>query len=203
MKVYRFCFKRCNGVIYLTIAEVFLRFVGSCNGLEKLVMYSKVGPPKSRPIAFPDFITKLGLYLYPCKNRFDWKVQKEAMEEQVEVVGRAFVDHYYNLFDNDRPSLSSLYHEASMLTFEGQRIQGAEEISSKLSSLPFDQCRHFISTVDSQPSLFDGGILVFVSGSLQLSGEEHYLRFSQMFHLVPTPQGSFYVQNDIFRLNYG
>ena len=25
---------------------------------------------------------------------------------------------------------------------------------------------------------------------------------SQMFHLMPTPQGSFYVLNDIFRLNY-
>jgi len=24
----------------------------------------------------------------------------------------------------------------------------------------------------------------------------------QMFHLMPTPQGSFYVFNDIFRLNY-
>ena len=24
----------------------------------------------------------------------------------------------------------------------------------------------------------------------------------QMFHLLPTPQGSFYVNNDIFRLNY-
>ncbi|GAB2259693.1 hypothetical protein Droror1_Dr00010548 [Drosera rotundifolia] len=125
------------------------------------------------------------------------------MEEQVEVVGRAFVDHYCNLFDNDRPSLSSLYHETSILTFEGQRMQGAEEISSKLNALPFDQCRHVVSTVDSQPSLFNGSIIVFVSGSLQLSGEEHYLRFSQMFHLVPTPQGSFYVQNDIFRLNYG
>ena len=25
---------------------------------------------------------------------------------------------------------------------------------------------------------------------------------AQMFHLIPTPQGSFYVFNDIFRLNY-
>lgn len=25
----------------------------------------------------------------------------------------------------------------------------------------------------------------------------------QLFHLIPTPQGSFYVLNDIFRLNYG
>lgn len=25
----------------------------------------------------------------------------------------------------------------------------------------------------------------------------------QLFQLIPTPQGSFYVLNDIFRLNYG
>lgn len=25
----------------------------------------------------------------------------------------------------------------------------------------------------------------------------------QMFHLIPTVEGSFFVQNDIFRLNYG
>ncbi|KAH7848091.1 hypothetical protein Vadar_033738 [Vaccinium darrowii] len=47
-----------------------------------------------------------------------------------------------------------------------------------------------------------GGMLVFVSGNLQLGGEQHALKFSQMFHLMPTPQGSFYVQNDIFCLNY-
>ncbi|KAJ6376986.1 hypothetical protein OIU76_026027 [Salix suchowensis] len=40
-------------------------------------------------------------------------------QEQVEVVGKAFVDHYYNLFDNDRSSLASLYQPTSMLTFEG------------------------------------------------------------------------------------
>ncbi|KAA8520005.1 hypothetical protein F0562_014261 [Nyssa sinensis] len=125
------------------------------------------------------------------------------MEEQVELVGRAFVDHFYHLFDNDRSSLSSLYQPTSMLTFEGQKIQGVDEISTKLNQLPFDQCQHVISTIDSQPSSFTGGIMVFVSGSLQLAGEEHSLRFSQMFHLIPTPQGSYFVQNDIFRLNYG
>uniref|UniRef100_A0A7C9CVH8 NTF2 domain-containing protein n=2 Tax=Opuntia streptacantha TaxID=393608 RepID=A0A7C9CVH8_OPUST len=123
-------------------------------------------------------------------------------EQQVEIVGRAFVEHYYKLFDADRPSLTSLYQPSSLLTFEGQKFQGVEDISSKLNSLPFDQCRHLISTVDSQPSFLNGGILVFVSGSLQLAGEEHHLRFSQMFHLIPTAQGSFFVQNDIFRLNY-
>uniref|UniRef100_A0A2P2QVN8 Nuclear transport factor 2-like n=1 Tax=Rhizophora mucronata TaxID=61149 RepID=A0A2P2QVN8_RHIMU len=126
------------------------------------------------------------------------------MEDQVEMVGRAFVHHYYYLFDNERSSLASLYQASSMLTFEGQKTLGAADISIKLNNLPFDQCKHIISTIDSQlSSPSTGGIVVFVSGSLQLPGEEHRLRFSQMFHLIPTLQGSFFVQNDIFRLNYG
>lgn len=104
----------------------------------------------------------------------------EEMEEQVEMVGRAFVDHYYLLFDSDRASLSSLYQPTSMLSFEGQKIFGVDDISSKLNQLPFDQCKHLISTIDSQPSSTTGGIVVFVSGSLQLPGEEHHLRFSQV-----------------------
>lgn len=102
------------------------------------------------------------------------------MEEQVEMVGRAFVDHYYHLFDNDRSALASLYHPTSMLSFEGEKIVGVDEISNRLNNLPFDQCKHFISTIDSQPSSCAGGIVVFVSGSLQLPGEEHQLRFSQV-----------------------
>ncbi|MBA0870586.1 hypothetical protein Goshw_014472 [Gossypium schwendimanii] len=102
------------------------------------------------------------------------------MEEQIDSVGKAFVDHYYHLFDNDRPAMSSLYQRTSMLTFEGQKLQGVEDIITKLTQLPFDQCRHMISTVDSQPTSVTGGIVVFVSGSLQLPGENHPLQFSQV-----------------------
>ncbi|KAL1808831.1 hypothetical protein DCAR_0728355 [Daucus carota subsp. sativus] len=119
-----------------------------------------------------------------------------------DAVAKAFVEHYYSTFDNNRSNLGNLYQEASMLTFEGQKIQGSVNIVAKLTSLPFQQCKHSISTVDCQPSGPAGGMLVFVSGNLQLAGEQHALRFSQMFHLMPTPQGSFYVLNDVFRLNY-
>ncbi|TVU34860.1 hypothetical protein EJB05_16714, partial [Eragrostis curvula] len=121
-----------------------------------------------------------------------------------ETVARAFVEYYYHTFDASRAGLAGLYGATSMLSFEGQRFAGAEEIGRKLAQLPFEQCRHSVTTVDCQPSLsFPGSILIFVSGNLQLAGEEHQLRFSQMFQLVPTEQGSFFVQNDIFRLNYG
>uniref|UniRef100_A0A7C8ZTQ1 NTF2 domain-containing protein n=2 Tax=Opuntia streptacantha TaxID=393608 RepID=A0A7C8ZTQ1_OPUST len=118
-----------------------------------------------------------------------------------DAVAKAFVEHYYTTFDANRGALVGLYQDSSMLTFEGQKIQGAQNIAAKLNSLPFQQCQHSITTVDCQPS-GTGGMLVFVSGNLQLAGEQHALKFSQMFHLMPTPQGSFYVQNDIFRLNY-
>ncbi|XP_020589907.1 nuclear transport factor 2-like [Phalaenopsis equestris] len=119
-----------------------------------------------------------------------------------DAVARAFVEHYYRTFDTNRAGLAGLYQDNSMLSFEGAKTQGAAAITAKLTGLPFQQCQHNISTIDCQPSGPAGGVLVFVSGSLQLLGEQHALKFSQMFHLIPTPQGSFYVLNDIFRLNY-
>ncbi|KAH0915998.1 hypothetical protein HID58_030444, partial [Brassica napus] len=97
-----------------------------------------------------------------------------------DAVAKAFVEHYYSTFDNNRVGLAGLYQEASMLTFEGQKIQGSQNIVAKLTSLPFQQCKHNISTVDCQPSGPASGMLVFVSGNLQLAGEEHALKFSQM-----------------------
>jgi hypothetical protein len=95
-----------------------------------------------------------------------------------DAVARAFVEYYYQTFDANR---AALYGATSMLSFEGSRVAGAEEIATKLAQLPFEQCRHAISTVDCQPSpSFPGSVLVFVSGYLQLAGEEHQLRFSQV-----------------------
>ena len=131
------------------------------------------------------------------------RVKREARSDMdPDALAKAFVEHYYSTFDTNRNNLANLYQEGSMLSFEGQKIQGSHNIVAKLTSLPFQQCQHSITTVDSQPSGVNAAMLVFVSGNLQLAGEQHSLKFSQMFHLIPTPQGSYYVLNDIFRLNY-
>ncbi|MFQ6669022.1 hypothetical protein Gotur_034436 [Gossypium turneri] len=96
-----------------------------------------------------------------------------------DAVAKAFVEHYYTTFDANRAGLANLYQDGSMLTFEGQKIQGSQSIVAKLTSLPFQQCQHSITTVDCQPS-GAGGMLVFVSGTLQLAGEQHALKFSQI-----------------------
>eukprot|EP01023_Acetabularia_acetabulum_P040681 TRINITY_DN3947_c0_g1_i1.p2 TRINITY_DN3947_c0_g1~~TRINITY_DN3947_c0_g1_i1.p2 ORF type:complete len:144 (-),score=6.21 TRINITY_DN3947_c0_g1_i1:340-708(-) len=116
-------------------------------------------------------------------------------------VANAFVQHYYNTFDNNRPGIVGLYAEQAMLTFEGQQIAGNQAIQQKLLSLPFQKCTHKIASLDAQPSPSQG-ILVFVTGQLLTEGESNPLRFSQLFHLAPAGQ-SFIVTNDMFRLNYG
>ncbi|GMY22716.1 nuclear transport factor 2B [Fagus crenata] len=69
-------------------------------------------------------------------------------------VSKAFVEHYYSTFDSNRVALAKLYQEGSMLTFEGQKIQGSQNIVAKLTTLPFQQCKHNITTVDCYNSLF-------------------------------------------------
>ncbi|KAH0671217.1 hypothetical protein KY285_025431 [Solanum tuberosum] len=94
-------------------------------------------------------------------------------------LAKAFVEHYYSTFDTNRAGLGNLYQEGSMLTFEGIKTQGSQNIVAKLTSLPFQQCQHTITTTDCQPSGPAGGMIVVVSGHLQLAGEQHALKFGQ------------------------
>ncbi|KAI3402783.1 NTF2 [Candida oxycetoniae] len=116
-------------------------------------------------------------------------------------VATEFCKFYYNQFDNDRSQLGNLYRSESMLTFETSQLQGARDIVEKLVSLPFQKVAHRISTLDAQPASPNGDILVMVTGELAIDEEQNAQRYSQVFHLIPEGS-SYYVFNDIFRLNY-
>ncbi|KZT52463.1 nuclear transport factor 2 [Calocera cornea HHB12733] len=80
---------------------------------------------------------------------------------------------------------------------------GVDAIVEKLTSLPFQSINHNLSTQDAQPSNAQGGILVMVTGSLRVDDGPNLLNYCQTFQLIPDTNGSYYVQNDVFRLNYG
>ncbi|KAF9244233.1 nuclear transport factor 2 [Melanogaster broomeanus] len=118
-------------------------------------------------------------------------------------VAKQFTDFYYNTFDSDRSNLGPLYRDQSMLTFEGAPFQGTQSIVEKLTALPFEKVAHKVLTLDVQPSSPTvASILVSVTGQLIVDGSENPLSFSQVFQLIPDGS-SYYVLNDIFRLNYG
>lgn len=97
--------------------------------------------------------------------------------------------------------MSELQREGSMLTFESSASLGANAIVEKLSNLPFQQVKHQVSTLDAQPSV-NGGVLVLVTGQLLVDEEQRPMNYTQTFQLLPEG-GSFYVFNDIFKLVYG
>ncbi|EEY23205.1 nuclear transport factor 2 [Verticillium alfalfae VaMs.102] len=88
-----------------------------------------------------------------------------------EEVAKQFVEFYYNQFDSDRKGLTSLYREQSMLTFESSSVLGATPITEKLSSLPFEKVKHQVSTLDSQPTV-EGGIIILITGQLLVDEEQ-------------------------------
>jgi len=97
--------------------------------------------------------------------------------------------------------------EVSMLNFEHSadrpgQFKGAAAIVQKLQSLPFQQVKHQMVTIDCQPTP-GGGVLVMVCGNLLVDAEQMPQKFSQVFQLLPTGTGSYYIFNDIFRLNVG
>ncbi|KAI9462515.1 hypothetical protein F5148DRAFT_1213276 [Russula earlei] len=121
----------------------------------------------------------------------------------INAVARQFTDVYYQTFDSNRAGLAFLYRESSMLTFEGSPVQGVAAIIEKLTSLPFQKVQHKVTTSDAQPSSPTvASLIVNVTGLLVVDDSPNALQFSQVFHLIPDG-GSYYVLNDIFRLNYG
>ncbi|XP_019629714.1 PREDICTED: nuclear transport factor 2-like [Branchiostoma belcheri] len=119
------------------------------------------------------------------------------MNPQFDSIGRQFVDFYYKAFDENRSTLAALYRPESMMTFEGAQHQGPEAIVQKLVSLPFQKVQHVVTTVDCQPTV-DFGVLVMVVGQLK-TDEDPIHGFSQTF-ILKNDGSNYYVLSDIFRL---
>ncbi len=90
--------------------------------------------------------------------------------------------------------------DQSMLTFEGNQVKGAANIIAKYRAV--GAVKHEIKSMDVQPSNAQNAIVIFVTGSIKIGGDNP-LHFCEMFQLVSTGPGAYYVHNDVFRLNYG
>ncbi|KAF5386570.1 hypothetical protein D9615_001918 [Tricholomella constricta] len=121
----------------------------------------------------------------------------------INAIAKQFTDFYYTTFDTNRANLNSLYRPESMLSWEGSPIMGVNAIVEKITGLPFAKVQHRVTTLDAQPSSPSvASLLVSVTGLLVIDDNENPLQFSQIFQLIPDGS-SYYVYNDIFRLNYG
>jgi len=131
---------------------------------------------------------------------------KDKKDEKPDInsIGKAFVEHYYNLFDTNRIALTDLWQDSSMLTFEKEQYQGREKIMRKLlNGVKFRTIQHIPKTLDVQPSGANG-LMIMTTGELKVDSEVNALKYGETFHLLPTDKSfqKFWVHNCIFRLNY-
>ncbi|CAD7682736.1 unnamed protein product [Nyctereutes procyonoides] len=117
-----------------------------------------------------------------------------------EQMGSSFIQHYYQLFDNLRTQLGTIYIDASCLMWEGQQFQGKAAIVEKLSSLLLDT-QHSITAQDHQPTP-DSCIISMVVG--QLKADEDSIMGSTRSSI--NIDDAWVCTNDMFRLalyNFG
>ncbi|KGQ07935.1 Nuclear transport factor 2 [Beauveria bassiana D1-5] len=125
-----------------------------------------------------------------------------------EEIAKQFIQFYYDKFDTDRKDLASLYRDQSMLTFESASVLGVNAIIEKLAGLPFEKVKHQVSTLDAQPGVAEGGVVILVTGQLllplQVDEEQRPMNYTQAFQLAFDPvANSYFVCNDLFKLVYG
>ncbi|XP_029637067.1 nuclear transport factor 2 [Octopus sinensis] len=115
-------------------------------------------------------------------------------------IAEKFVEHYYNYFDcvEFRCHLRGVYHAQAMLIFEGESIQGQDNIMKKITSLPFKTIKHVVTKLDALPTT-TGGILILITGQLQ-ADDDKPLSFSQVFNLHYEGE-SYSIINEFFRLS--
>ncbi|KAL5021546.1 hypothetical protein ScPMuIL_000701 [Solemya velum] len=124
-----------------------------------------------------------------------------GINPQFKQIGAEFVKQYYLTFDGGvatRPKLTSFYHRDAMLSFEGDEKQGISGIMDKIQKLPFINVQHAVTTLDCQPTL-DGGVLIMVTGQIKVD-EEKPMGFSHNFCLKAEGT-SFSIIHEVFRLS--
>ncbi|KAH6918979.1 nuclear transport factor 2 [Coprinopsis sp. MPI-PUGE-AT-0042] len=121
-----------------------------------------------------------------------------------QAIAKQFTTFYYGALDTNPSELGPVYRPTSMLSREGNLHQGVTAILAELGPTdPSQKVKHHVSTVDAQPSSTSvPNIIVSVTGLLLIGDSSNPLNFSQVFHLI-SEGGSYYVLNDIFRLNLG
>eukprot|EP00116_Pleurobrachia_bachei_P015461 sb/3475723/ len=89
-------------------------------------------------------------------------------------------------------------HPQAAMTFEGQKFEGQQAISAKLTGLPFKTVKHVVTTVDVQPIPGQEAYIILVLGQLKTDDDPPH-GFSEVFTIFNV-NGQHVVVNDVFRL---
>jgi len=123
-----------------------------------------------------------------------------AMEANFKQIGEEFAKVYYQTYDSNRAGLAQFYEAQSCFTFEGESVQGTQQITQKLQTLPFQQVQHAPSSCHGQPVPGSPDkVLLLVTGSMMVNGSQN-VKFAEVFQLMKKPTGGWFILNNTFKV---
>jgi len=118
--------------------------------------------------------------------------------------GESFVrDYYYRIFDSpQRMELARLYKPNSVILWNGNRLEGADNVRAFLKAIPASS--HKVECIDVQPipHAVANSIVIIASGEVNYGVEDNKRSFHQQWVLCPDTQkeGMWWIATDVFRL---
>merc|ERR1740139_1124425 len=110
-----------------------------------------------------------------------------AMEPNFKAIGDQFAQQYYQIYDSNRQGLGQFYEAQSLLTWEEENVQGQQQILQKLTTLPFQQVQHQVSSCQGQPVLGSPDkVLIICVGNMLVNGSQN-VKFTELFQLMKKP----------------
>ncbi|KAK1293007.1 hypothetical protein QJS10_CPB17g00743 [Acorus calamus] len=124
-----------------------------------------------------------------------------ASPHSAEVVGKLFVDQYYQILHNMPEYLYGFYKDSSIISRPGPdgtvaSVTSVQDVNNKVLSFDSKNMRAEIVNVDYQDS-YRGGVFVLVNGNL-IGKDNVTKKFVQSFFLAPQENG-YFVLNDAFQ----
>ena len=123
-------------------------------------------------------------------------------------IGEQFVDAYFStwnpkfneggqIVEVTRQHLHELYTPESLLTMQQNEIVGADDIMRYLTRDDLQGVLKQKEFVNCQPTV-GGAILVLVQGAMKMTpAEQQTIPFSEIFIILPTPNGKVLIMNQV------
>lgn len=124
-------------------------------------------------------------------------------------MGMAIGQQYYSLYTSNKAGLQGLYRPTSQLTFETKPTATGAAIAQHLAEL-LPPGSHTMTSIDAlqiaEAPTGPGNsilatVLLLVTGSFRIEGENNALPFAQTFFLAGEQSGA-YCSNEVLRFNY-
>eukprot|EP01055_Gregarina_sp_Pseudo9_P003963 Gregarina_sp_Pseudo_9__3962@NODE_4105_length_485_cov_303_000000_g3776_i0_p1_GENE_NODE_4105_length_485_cov_303_000000_g3776_i0NODE_4105_length_485_cov_303_000000_g3776_i0_p1_ORF_typecomplete_len142_score20_66NTF2/PF02136_20/3_7e22Mtr2/PF10429_9/0_016DUF4518/PF15008_6/0_01_NODE_4105_length_485_cov_303_000000_g3776_i060434 len=122
------------------------------------------------------------------------------MALDVQTLATQFLENYYAALSSNRACLATFYNDNSTLNWEQRVYKGTSEIGECFGKMSAGGLQ--FPNIEKEVQITPGnGVLILVTGHVTIDGGSP-IGFSQVFLLMPTQEGGWYINNEVFKFAF-